>query len=164
MPMSPHMRSAAAVAAALATLGCGAGLIAAGLALTREAPAVDAAAVARGAADHVALCLRCHGALGGPAPPLDATGHAWQHSDVQLARIIALGIAEGGGKSPAMPGFADQLGDAGVADQIAYLKSRWPAELQRRQAMLNAGGEADLQALQADPFRILPGDCLKAPR
>jgi mono/diheme cytochrome c family protein len=157
------MRGAAALVAAAAALGSGAGLIAAGLALTRDTPAVDAAAAARGAAGHAALCMGCHGVPGGPAPPLDAAGHAWRHSDAQLARIIALGIGEAGGKAAAMPGFAAQLGRDGIADQVAYLKSRWPAELRRRQAVLNPGGEAELRALLADPFRTLPGDCLPGP-
>lgn len=163
MPTSPRMRGAAALAAALAALSCGAGLVAAGLALTREAPAVNAAAVARGAASHAALCTGCHGVPGGPAPPLDAAGHAWRHSDAQLARIIALGIGEAGRNPAAMPGFAEQLGPAGIADEVAYLKSRWPAELRRRQAVLNPGGEAELRALLADPAGTLPGDCLPGP-
>ena len=120
-------RRAARSGAALATLGCGAGLVLAGLDLTRPAPPLDAAAVARGGAAYAAHCTGCHGVPGGPAPPLDATGHAWRHPDAQLAGIIAAGNAVPGPAAATMPGFAGQLGPDGIADLLAYLKSTWPA-------------------------------------
>ncbi|WP_165982533.1 c-type cytochrome [Dankookia rubra] len=163
MPGPSLARRAAGPGAALAALGCGAGLVVAGLGLTRSAPALDAAAVARGAATYAAHCTECHGVPGGPAPPLDAGGHAWRHADEELAGIIALGIGGPGRQGVAMPGFAGQLGPDGIADLVAYLKSTWPAELRRRQAALGPGGAADLRALLADPSATLPGTCLAAP-
>jgi mono/diheme cytochrome c family protein len=147
----------------LAALGCGAGLVLGGLALPPATPALDAAAVARGGAAHAAHCLACHGLPGGPAPPLDARGHAWRHPDAELAGIIAQGIGGSGRQGLAMPGFAGQLGPDGIADLVAYLKSTWPAEFRRWQAALGPGGEPDLRALLADPSGTLPATCRPAP-
>lgn len=74
-----------------------------------------------------------------PAPPHDETGHTWHHPDAQLFALTKLGVKA---FAPAdyvtdMPGFGDQLSDADIWAVLAYIKSRWPAEIQARQAARN---------------------------
>ncbi len=107
--------------------------------------------IALGRALYAENCASCHGAgLEGqsdwrrpradgrlPAPPHDATGHTWHHSDAQLLAIIRLGTAAvvGGGYESDMPGFADILSDAESAAVLDFIKSTWPqreADYQRR--------------------------------
>src|SRR5690242_150069 len=73
---------------------------------TGPATAADTAEVEHGARVYAAECAACHGAaLEGqprwwqadasgrvPAPPLDASGHAWQHPDAQLVEFVAHGM------------------------------------------------------------------------
>ncbi len=119
-----------------------AGAILAGLGLrTRED-----AAVTRGRSLYAANCAACHGAdLEGqpdwqtpgpdgryPAPPHDASGHTWHHSDDDLGAYIALGGESalkrmGVTFESAMPGFEDVLSDREILDILAYIKSCWPA-------------------------------------
>lgn len=98
-------------------------------------------------------CAQCHGAnLEGetpdwrkrkadgtlPAPPHDATGHTWHHSDSVLFVITKHGgqaVAPPSFKS-AMPGFGDQLSDAEIRSILAYIKSRWPKPEWDRQRMI----------------------------
>lgn len=98
-------------------------------------------------------CARCHGAdlEGEPnwrsrhpdgtlsAPPHDETGHTWHHPDSVLIAITRSGgqaLAPKGFKS-AMPGFSDVLSDREILASLAYIKSRWPEEILRRQEQLN---------------------------
>jgi mono/diheme cytochrome c family protein len=77
-----------------------------------------------------------------PAPPLDATGHAWQHDDAELRHMIEDGFADISppGYVSDMPAFAGRVSDAEIAALLAYVKSRWPTQLRNYQAMLNPGG------------------------
>jgi mono/diheme cytochrome c family protein len=103
------------------------------------------AAVTRGRALYDANCAACHGAdLEGqpdwrtpgadgryPAPPHDASGHTWHHSDDDLIAYIALGGEEalklmGVTLESGMPGFEDILSDREIVDILDYIKSRWP--------------------------------------
>ncbi len=104
----------------------------------------DDAAVARGRVIYDANCAACHGKnLEGqpdwqspgadgvyPAPPHDATGHTWHHSDSDLiayvtqggeAALARMGVAFNSG----MPAFGDVLSQEGVEDILAYIKSSW---------------------------------------
>ena len=98
-------------------------------------------------------CASCHGAnLEGqpdwrtrlpsgrlPAPPHDANGHTWHHSDAVLLQIVREGpafYAELGVESD-MPAFGALLSEADIVAIIAYIKSRWPAEIQARQAQMS---------------------------
>ncbi len=98
-------------------------------------------------------CAACHGAdLEGepdwrrrkpdgllPAPPHDAGGHTWHHPDQQLFAITKEGTAAlvGGGYRSAMIGFGELLDDAEIRAILAYIRSRWPEDLRRRQAAIS---------------------------
>jgi len=112
----------------------------------------DPAQVALGERLYVAQCARCHGAaLEGqpnwrerlpngrlPAPPHDATGHTSHHSDAVLFGLTKDGLgpyAPAGYRSD-MPAFRDLLGDEDIAAVLAFIKSRWPPEIRRRQTSI----------------------------
>lgn len=110
----------------------------------------DAAQVAAGEVLYRAHCASCHGAnLEGqpdwrtrrptgrlPAPPHDASGHTWHHPDAMLLQIVRDGPAfyAALGVQTDMPAFGTQLSEADMASVIAYIKSRWPVEIQARQS------------------------------
>ena len=119
------------------------------------ADASDPELVALGAAVYGEHCASCHGRnlegepnwqrrrLDGtlPAPPHDATGHTWHHPDEQLFRLTKYGPAAmaGEGYRSNMPGFADVLEDREIEAVLAYIKSRWPADVRKVQADVSAG-------------------------
>lgn len=102
----------------------------------------DAETIAVGRALYEVHCAACHGAeLEGqpdwrsplasrrlPAPPHDASGHTWHHSDDVLFRIVKEGTAAivGGGYESDMPGFGDVLSDSEIRAVLDYIKSTWP--------------------------------------
>lgn len=102
-------------------------------ALAPPADRPDAYDVRAGKALYQANCAVCHGdKLQGqpnwqtplasgerPAPPLDATGHAWHHGDDRLVAAIRDG-------SPPMPAFGAVLKETDIQALIAYIKSTWP--------------------------------------
>jgi mono/diheme cytochrome c family protein len=97
-------------------------------------------------------CASCHGAnLEGqpdwqtrrsdgrlPAPPHDATGHSWHHSDAMLFEITRDGIGKfaPAGYLSDMPAFKGVLSDDEIRAVLGYVKSTWPAEIQARHATL----------------------------
>lgn len=102
-------------------------------------------------ADH---CASCHGAaLEGepnwqdprpdglmPAPPHDATGHTWHHSDEELFRITKFGMAAVvPGYESVMPAFAGVLSDREIEAVLAYIKSTWPDRERTYQQERNRG-------------------------
>lgn len=109
----------------------------------------DAAAVARGETVYVQHCAACHGAdLEGqpdwrrrrpdgrlPAPPHDETGHTWHHPDWQLYEMTKYGMESqvDGPYESDMPAFEGILSDAEIIAVLAYIKSRWPEKILRRQ-------------------------------
>ena len=121
-----------------------------------RADASDLELVTLGAAIYNAHCASCHGGnlegepnwrrrrLDGtlPAPPHDATGHTWHHSDDHLFRMTKEGPAAlvGKGYRSTMPGFADVLDDREIWASLAYIKSRWPADVREVQSKIDAGG------------------------
>ena len=106
--------------------------------------------VAWGSEVYALHCASCHGAeLQGepnwtvrkadgtlPAPPHDASGHTWHHSDAQLFEMTKWGTAAivGGGYPTNMPGFSEKLVDEEIWAVLAYIKSRWPTDIQAVQA------------------------------
>lgn len=110
----------------------------------------DLEQVARGKHVYDTRCAACHGArLEGqpnwrerlpsgkfPAPPHDASGHTWHHSDELLFSITKHGIerhAPPGYRSD-MPAFAKQLSDDDIWATLAHIKSTWPDETRKWQA------------------------------
>lgn len=104
---------------------------------------------------YVERCASCHGVnLEGqpnwmqrksdgklPAPPHDATGHTWHHSDAQLFRIVRDGLAAiAPGYETDMPAFAETMTDDEIRAVLDYIKSTWP---ERQQAFQAARSEAD---------------------
>lgn len=114
----------------------------------------DAEAVALGEAVYLDYCASCHGAdLQGepnwqdrdsagylPAPPQDENGHTWHHPDGQLLDITRRGVAEvvGNGYRSRMGGFAGVLTEEEMLAVLAYIKSRWPAEVIARHNQINS--------------------------
>jgi mono/diheme cytochrome c family protein len=86
-------------------------------------------------------CASCHGAeLHGqpdwqirlpngrmPAPPHDASGHTWHHSDAQLFTIVKKGVGTVvPGYDSDMPSFEAVLSDDEIRSALAFIKSTWP--------------------------------------
>jgi mono/diheme cytochrome c family protein len=95
--------------------------------------------IALGATIYVEHCAACHGAdlAGQPnwqvplsdgrmlAPPLDGSGHAQHHSEIELFQDIKMGMAAMTGKPSDMPAFGSTLSDVEILAVIAYFKSTW---------------------------------------
>jgi mono/diheme cytochrome c family protein len=129
--------------------------------------------VYRGAAVYSAHCAGCHGAkLEGqpdwrrvnafgrlPAPPLDGTGHAWRHSDVELFHLVKFSLADLAGPDyqTDMPAFVGKLSDDDIHDLIALIKSSWPAGIKAAQSFLNPDNAGMPAHIDGD-WR-LPPDC-----
>jgi mono/diheme cytochrome c family protein len=97
-------------------------------------------------------CSSCHGAnLEGqpnwrerlpngrlPAPPHDATGHTWHHSDKDLFAMVKNGIPE---IVPVyqtdMPKYDGILSDRDIWAVLSFIESRWPNDIRERQQRLN---------------------------
>lgn len=118
-------------------------------------PPIDAsnvALVAAGRQIYAQACSSCHGvSLQGqpnwrerladgrlPAPPLDASGHAWRLRDKDLFAVTKTGpAAYPAGYSTNMPAFGQQLSDEQIAATLAYVKSVWPVDIQAKQTRRN---------------------------
>lgn len=116
----------------------------------------DTGQVERGAAIYGEACASCHGAqLEGqpnwrspnpdgtlPAPPHDAEGHTWHHSDKLLFRYVKLGGKEVfkdiPGVKSAMPGFSETLSDDDIWNVLAFIKSHWPEQARAYQEAVTA--------------------------
>lgn len=114
--------------------------------------------LARGERLYAQECAACHGAAleGDPlwrvplpdgrlrAPPHDASGHTWHHSDKFLFRITKYGSEAviGDGWVSDMRGFGDVLSDAEIRDVLAFIKESWPERERAYQAELTARDEA----------------------
>ncbi|KAB2916405.1 MAG: cytochrome c [Hyphomicrobiaceae bacterium] len=112
------------------------------------------AVLAEGRTFYQQHCARCHGAnLQGqpnwqrrlpsgrlPAPPHDASGHTWHHSDRVLFEITKRGTAAvvGGGYESDMPGFAGVLKDEEIRAVLAFIRSTWPERERRFQERVSA--------------------------
>jgi mono/diheme cytochrome c family protein len=110
--------------------------------------------LALGARLYAEACASCHGKeLEGqpdwkrqlpsgrmPAPPHDASGHTWHHSDAILFRLVKDGLAVvvGGGYQSDMPGFAGTLSDDEISAVLGYIKSTWPERERSYQAAISA--------------------------
>lgn len=121
--------------------------------------------ILQGAALYADNCAACHGTnLEGqpdwqipdddgvlPAPPHDATGHTWHHTDGLLFNYTALGGREmmarlGVEFNSGMPGMADTLSEQEIWNILAFIQSTWPdrqreGQAERTQAELSAQGD-----------------------
>jgi mono/diheme cytochrome c family protein len=102
-----------------------------------------------GRALYLKYCASCHGAdaegqtnwqklneLGElPAPPHNAEGHTWRHSDTDLFKMIADGWRDPFNRTErlTMPPFKGMLRQQEIADVISYLKTLWSVEQQEFQ-------------------------------
>ena len=152
--MTPATRWRAAGIAAAAVILLGAGAVA-WIIASREPTEPDPSdrhLVARGKGIYAQHCASCHGTnLAGqpnwrerlpngrlPAPPHDATGHTWHHSDKQLFEMTRNGTA---GMIPGyeadMPAYKEILSDADIWAVLSFIASTWPADIRQRQQNLN---------------------------
>jgi mono/diheme cytochrome c family protein len=113
----------------------------------------DARQVALGKQVYADQCAACHGVnLEGqpnwrerkpdgklPAPPHDASGHTWHHSDAQLFDMTKRGTAALAGPNyqTDMREFGSLLSDAEIWAVLAYIKSTWPPEIRARHDRIN---------------------------
>lgn len=74
-----------------------------------------------------------------PAPPHDETGHTWHHPDMMNFGTTKYGGQEFApdGFQSGMPAFGEMLTDDEIISVLAYIKSRWPKDVQDRQAAGN---------------------------
>jgi mono/diheme cytochrome c family protein len=109
--------------------------------------------VARGKLIYSQQCASCHGVnLEGqpnwrerlpngrlPAPPHDATGHTWHHSDKELSAMIKTGIPEiVPGYQTDMPKYEDILSAGDIWAVLSFIESTWPPAIRQRQQRLNS--------------------------
>ena len=77
--------------------------------------------------------------VAGSAPPHDASGHTWHHSDNQLFTIVKKGVsAIVPGYESDMPGFESVLTDQEIRAVLAFIKSTWPEREREYQARRSA--------------------------
>ncbi|TCR64149.1 cytochrome c [Bosea sp. BK604] len=98
-------------------------------------------------------CASCHGAfLGGApgwqadaqrAPALNETGHAFNHSDVDLYQRVAAGSRAPGGRI-SMPAFRGALSDEEIVTVLSYIAAWWPEQERLR---------------RLDPNWVFPATC-----
>lgn len=108
----------------------------------------DDSVLAQGREIYDRYCASCHGAnLEGqpdwtrrlpsgrmPAPPHDASGHTWHHPSQQLFDIVKDGIEKHAppGYESDMPAYGAVLSDEEIRAVLAYIRSTWPGDVQRR--------------------------------
>jgi mono/diheme cytochrome c family protein len=112
----------------------------------------DTALIARGKVVYTEQCASCHGAnLEGqpnwrkrlpngrlPAPPHDATGHTWHHSDMQLFDMVKNGTAAMmPGYETDMPAYKGILSDADIWAVLSFIESTWAPSIRERQQRMN---------------------------
>ena len=150
---TPSMRWAFAFLGMAAALG---GTAAAGWQAGAADQSAGAADLDRGAEIYAEACAACHGPdLEGqpewrrpgpdgryPAPPHDATGHTWHHSDRVLLDIVMHGTSAvvGGGYESDMPGFADRYSEDELRAVLDWIKTHWP---ERERAYQDGVTQAD---------------------
>lgn len=105
---------------------------------------------------YLKFCASCHGLEGEgqtnwqkpnvlgelPAPPHNAQGHTWRHSDVDLFKMIADGWRDPFNRTDrlTMPPFKDILTQDQISEIVDYLKTFWSVEqreFQREQTSIH---------------------------
>ena len=111
-------------------------------------PYLDKQKVSTGKIVYASNCASCHGvALEGqpnwqkrsangylPAPPHDETGHTWHHPDQMLFEFTKYGPQRyaGADYKSAMPAYEGKLSDEEIWNVLAFIKSQWPEEIQKK--------------------------------
>lgn len=128
----------------------------------------DLAVVSAGEAIYRDNCAACHGAqLEGQAnwrergadgyllaPPHDATGHTWHHSDDLLFEITKYGPNKALNDSEyktRMPAYEDVLSDDDIIAVLSFIKHSWPEEERAWQEHTNGGSEKSFKKLNKQP-------------
>lgn len=76
-----------------------------------------------------------------PAPPHNAEGHTWHHSDDVLFRATKFGMgAIIPDRESDMPAFVGALADDDIWAVLSYIESTWPPDIRARQQRLNRAG------------------------
>ena len=115
-----------------------------------ETPLPDTDGVNSGRAIYEQHCASCHGANAKgapnwqerdaqgelPAPPHNAEGHTWRHSDADLFKMVSRGWRDPFNKSKrlTMPAFSDALTPEQIRAVIVYLKTLWTPEQRQFQS------------------------------
>lgn len=150
-PRGARLRASVMSVARVALCGLAAGAVAPrAAALPPDAARIDAGRVV-----YRQQCAACHGAQGQgapaweqpdaqgemPAPPHNARGHTWKHSDAMLYRLVQDGWHDPFNKTDrmTMPAFKGQLSRGDTIAVIEYLKTLWTPEQQRFQAEESRG-------------------------
>lgn len=118
-------------------------------------PPLDPGLVHSGRKVYQQYCASCHGINGEgapnwqerdargelPAPPHNAQGHTWRHSDVMLYQMISKGLRDPFNKTTrlTMPPFASVLSSEQIHAVIEYLKTLWTPEERQFQAEESRG-------------------------
>jgi mono/diheme cytochrome c family protein len=146
------MRRRSVLAAAVAFLIAGTGGGAVWYTYERPSSGADPELIALGKTVYTDRCASCHGAnLEGqpnwkerlpngrlPAPPHDASGHTFHHSDQQLFELTKNGPSAAlPGYESDMPGFKGILSDQEIWAVLTFIKSTWPEQIRARQARMN---------------------------
>ena len=113
-----------------------------------QIPYTDKTRVTAGQAVYEQNCAACHGkSLEGqfnwqkrnndgylPAPPHDETGHTWHHPDQMLFEFTKYGPQKFAGSDykSIMPSYSGKLSDEEIWNVLAYIKSKWPKEIQKK--------------------------------
>jgi mono/diheme cytochrome c family protein len=112
---------------------------------------------ARGARLYAENCASCHGEnLEGqpdwmerlpngrlPAPPHDASGHTWHHSDADLRLITGKGMAAiVPDYQSDMPAFGSALDEGEIEAILDFIKSTWPERERAYQAAQTGADQA----------------------
>lgn len=119
------------------------------------APLSDVDRVNSGSAVYKQHCASCHGANAEgapnwqerdahgelPAPPHNAEGHTWRHSDAELYKMVIKGWRDpfNRTKQLTMPAFGDVLSQDQVRTVITYLKTLWTSKQRQFQAEESRG-------------------------
>ena len=109
-----------------------------------QSPSLDSGHVESGRAVYEQHCASCHGANAEgapnwqerdvhgelPAPPHNAEGHAWRHSDADLYQMVIKGWRDPFNKTTrlTMPAFGSVLSPDQIRAVITYLKTLWTPE------------------------------------
>ncbi len=132
----------------------------------------DLSVVAAGEAIYRDNCAVCHGAqLEGQAnwrerdaegyllaPPHDATGHTWHHSDDLLFEITKYGpgkVVNDEEYKTRMPAYEGVLTDKAIIAVLSFIKHSWPTEEREWQDKTNGGAKNSFKSLNNNKPTLL---------